>query len=60
MEYNRIIRTGDTFLMEVNGRFWGSLQLALDAGRSLSPSWRQLATGPGGRILTPYTRFGVK
>jgi predicted ATP-grasp superfamily ATP-dependent carboligase len=25
-------RTGDPYLMEINGRFWGSLQLAVDAG----------------------------
>jgi predicted ATP-grasp superfamily ATP-dependent carboligase len=25
-------QTGDPYLMEINGRFWGSLQLAVDAG----------------------------
>jgi predicted ATP-grasp superfamily ATP-dependent carboligase len=24
--------SGDAYLMEINGRFWGSLQLAIDAG----------------------------
>jgi predicted ATP-grasp superfamily ATP-dependent carboligase len=32
LEYKRDARTGRAFLMEVNGRFWGSLQLAIDAG----------------------------
>jgi predicted ATP-grasp superfamily ATP-dependent carboligase len=32
VEYKRDLRTGTPFLMEINGRFWGSLQLAIDAG----------------------------
>lgn len=32
VEYKRDVRSGRTVLMEVNGRFWGSLQLAVDAG----------------------------
>jgi predicted ATP-grasp superfamily ATP-dependent carboligase len=32
LEYKRDDTTGECFLMEVNGRFWGSLQLAIDAG----------------------------
>jgi predicted ATP-grasp superfamily ATP-dependent carboligase len=32
VEYKIDDRTGVPFLMEVNGRFWGSLQLAIDAG----------------------------
>jgi predicted ATP-grasp superfamily ATP-dependent carboligase len=32
LEYKRDHRSGEAFLMEVNGRFWGSLQLAIDAG----------------------------
>ena len=32
MEFKQDRRTGEFFLMEVNGRFWGSLQLAIDAG----------------------------
>jgi predicted ATP-grasp superfamily ATP-dependent carboligase len=31
-EYKLDVRTGIPVLMEVNGRFWGSLQLAIDAG----------------------------
>jgi predicted ATP-grasp superfamily ATP-dependent carboligase len=32
VEYKRDVRTGDHVLMEINGRFWGSLQLAIDSG----------------------------
>ncbi|MBK5189762.1 MAG: ATP-grasp domain-containing protein, partial [Gemmatimonadaceae bacterium] len=32
VEYKRDAKTGVDYLMEVNGRFWGSLQLAIDAG----------------------------
>jgi predicted ATP-grasp superfamily ATP-dependent carboligase len=32
VEFRRDSRTGTSYLMEVNGRFWGSVQLAIDAG----------------------------
>jgi len=32
VEYKRDLETGEAVLMEINGRFWGSLQLAIDAG----------------------------
>ena len=32
VEYKLDTKTGVPYLMEVNGRFWGSLQLAIDAG----------------------------
>ncbi|OLE20554.1 MAG: hypothetical protein AUG50_00315, partial [Betaproteobacteria bacterium 13_1_20CM_3_63_8] len=32
VEYKRDAATGEPYLMEVNGRFWGSLQLAIDSG----------------------------
>ena len=32
VEFKRDAQTGVAYLMEVNGRFWGSLQLAVDAG----------------------------
>lgn len=32
IEFKRSSREGTPFLMEVNGRLWGSLQLAIDAG----------------------------
>ena len=32
VEYKQDRATGKRYLMEINGRFWGSLQLAIDAG----------------------------
>jgi predicted ATP-grasp superfamily ATP-dependent carboligase len=32
VEFKEDEATGDPYLMEINGRFWGSLQLAVDAG----------------------------
>lgn len=32
VEYKVDAATGEAYLMEINGRFWGSLQLAIDAG----------------------------
>lgn len=32
VEFKRDTKTGTPYLMEINGRFWGSLQLAVDAG----------------------------
>ncbi|MEL6823818.1 MAG: hypothetical protein AAFP70_18835, partial [Calditrichota bacterium] len=32
VEYKQDLKTGDTVLIEINGRFWGSLPLALQAG----------------------------
>ena len=32
VEFKRDLRDGSLRLMEINGRFWGSLQLAIDAG----------------------------
>jgi len=32
IEYKLDAQTGTPYLMEINGRFWGSLQLAIDAG----------------------------
>ena len=32
LEFKRDAASGEAYLIEVNGRFWGSLQLAIDAG----------------------------
>ncbi len=32
VEFKRDAKTGTPYLMEINGRFWGSLELAVDAG----------------------------
>lgn len=48
------------YLMEVNGRFWGSLQLAIDAGIDFPWLLYQLATtGSIGDEVSPY-RIGVR
>ena len=51
MEFKQDLRTGRSFLMEINGRFWGSLQLAIDAGVDFPYLSCQLALGE--TIATP-------
>lgn len=46
--------TGEPVFMEVNGRFWGSLQLAIDAGVDF-PSL--LLASAFGRRFSPVTRY---
>ena len=59
MEYKLDQRTGTPLLMEVNGRFWGSLQLAIDAGMDFPYLLFRLATE--GRVEAPQSyRVGVK
>jgi len=41
----KVTADGKPYLMEVNGRFWGSLQLAIDAGVDFPWLLYQLATG---------------
>ena len=41
----KVSADGTPFLMEVNGRFWGSLQLSIDAGVDFPWLLYQLATG---------------
>jgi predicted ATP-grasp superfamily ATP-dependent carboligase len=59
MEYKQEQSTGDFYLMEINGRFWGSLQLAIDAGADFPFLAWQLATGQRPEVTRPYT-VGVK
>jgi predicted ATP-grasp superfamily ATP-dependent carboligase len=59
MEYKQDRRTGNLFLMEVNGRFWGSLQLAVDAGIDFPYQLCQLARGRRPEPSRTY-RLGVK
>jgi predicted ATP-grasp superfamily ATP-dependent carboligase len=59
LEYKRDLRTGQSVLMEVNGRFWGSLQLAIDAGVDFPSLACQLALGQPPEQRGPYT-VGVK
>jgi predicted ATP-grasp superfamily ATP-dependent carboligase len=58
-EYKVDTRRGTPFLMEVNGRFWGSLQLAVDAGVDFPFLLCQVASGNGIQIPQGY-RIGVK
>ena len=59
MEFKKERRTGTCFLMEVNGRFWGSLQLAIDAGVDFPYLSYQLALGHQPAVPATY-RVGVK
>ena len=53
LEYKQDHRTGTPFLMEVNARFWGSLQLAVDAGIDFPYLVYQLARGHR-PVVAPY------
>jgi predicted ATP-grasp superfamily ATP-dependent carboligase len=59
LEYKQDRRTGAHVLMEVNGRFWGSLQLAIDAGVDFPFLTYQLALGVRPGPSMSY-RVGVK
>lgn len=59
IEYKIEESTGTPYLMEINGRFWGSLQLAIDAGVDF-PSLL-LARASGERAFGPKEyRLGVR
>lgn len=49
VEYKIDASTGMPYLMEINGRFWGSLQLAIDAGVDFPRLLLEVATGGGPR-----------
>jgi predicted ATP-grasp superfamily ATP-dependent carboligase len=55
LEYKRDGRSGTPVLMEVNGRFWGSLQLAIDAGVDFPYLSCQLALGETPDLPARYT-----
>jgi predicted ATP-grasp superfamily ATP-dependent carboligase len=59
VEYKRDARTGRPYLMEVNGRFWGSLQLAIDAGVDFPRLLAACALGEPVGTQLPY-RIGVR
>ena len=59
MEYKQDRRTGELVLMEVNGRFWGSLELAIAAGVDFPFLACQLAQGIRPEA-TPQYEPGVK
>ena len=51
----KVTAEGKPYLMEVNGRFWGSLQLAIDAGVDFPWLLYQLATGRAVDPVQGYT-----
>ena len=59
VEYKTDSRDGETKLMEVNGRFWGSLQLAIDAGIDFPSIYYRLICGEHVPSQLEY-RAGVK
>jgi predicted ATP-grasp superfamily ATP-dependent carboligase len=59
LEYKQDHRSGRSFLMEVNGRFWGSLQLAVDAGVDFPYLACQVALGQR-PVLPPSYNIGVR
>lgn len=59
VEYKLDAATGTPYLMEVNGRFWGSLQLAIEAGVDFPRLLVAAATGEPLPAVTSY-RVGVR
>ncbi|CAN5822409.1 hypothetical protein BH23GEM7_BH23GEM7_03920 [soil metagenome] len=59
IEYKLDAATGTPHLMEVNGRFWGSLQLAVDAGVDFPVLLVEAGLGRAPRPVTDY-RAGVR
>lgn len=59
VEYKVDDATGTPCLMEINGRFWGSLQLAVDAGVDFPALLVAAATGEKPRPVHAY-RTGVR
>lgn len=59
VEYKRDSATGQPYLMEVNGRFWGSLQLAIDSGVDFPRILVACALGENSQQLPSY-RIGVR
>jgi predicted ATP-grasp superfamily ATP-dependent carboligase len=59
LEFKQDRRSGQVYLIEVNGRFWGSLQLAVDAGVDFPFLAVQLALGRSPAVPQTY-RVGVR
>ena len=59
VEYKRDSATGQPYLMEVNGRFWGSLQLAIDSGVDFPRILVGCALGEHTQEIPTY-RVGVR
>ena len=59
VEFKRDERDGTPKLMEINGRFWGSLQLAIDAGVDF-PALLVASTRGGTMSAPPRYKVGVR
>lgn len=67
VEYKLSEATGEPYIMEVNGRFWGSLQLAIDAGvdfprlllDATASSGAEYSDGPQRRSDAPFTDYAI-
>ena len=59
VEFKLDAATGTAYLMEVNGRFWGSLQLAIDAGVDFPRLLVSAALGDPPEPVSGY-RIGVR
>jgi hypothetical protein len=59
VEYKLHTNTGVPYLMEINGRLWGSLQLAIDAGVDFPKLLVELALGATPARVTTY-EIGVR
>jgi predicted ATP-grasp superfamily ATP-dependent carboligase len=59
VEFKRDLRDGSLRLMEINGRFWGSLQLAIDSGVDFPVLALQVARGEKPAPVTSY-RIGLR
>jgi hypothetical protein len=59
VEYKRDSATGQAYLMEVNGRFWGSLQLAIDSGVDFPRILVACALGEHNQQMPSY-RVGIR
>jgi len=59
VEFKKDNRAGDYKLMEINGRFWGSLQLAIDAGVDFPLLSTKVALGENIQPVESY-KIGVK
>ncbi|MDQ6769221.1 MAG: ATP-grasp domain-containing protein [Gemmatimonadota bacterium] len=59
LEYKRETTTGTDYLMEINGRLWGSLQLAIDSGVDFPVLLVEAALGLPSHPVTEY-RVGIR
>lgn len=59
VEYKLDDATGTPYLMEINGRFWGSLQLAIDSGVDFPTLLLSAAAGESPPAVLEY-RVGVR